>query len=206
MKPIDHAIHGDVSEDTGATGSESEADNHVSTNAVKHSVKSEYENGHSIRSSSAGDRNEIIQPAGEEPQHQLTKDKGTLKGAKSTSGSQSSINTSVYSTAATGKGDYSITGKVEVEMWYKDGQLFVRVVRARDLAATKAGGLSNPYVKIYLLSDHGKHSKRKTGVQKNTVNPVFNEILKVTKFVDNLRLWFGVNCFDFVSFFVKDKD
>ena len=98
------------------------------------------------------------------------------------SGSMGSLNsiTSMYS-ASVGKGNYDITGEVELGVWFKNGQLFVRVVRAKGLAAAKKGGVSDPYVKTYLLPDRGKHSKRKTGVQRKTVNPVFNEILKVGK-------------------------
>lgn len=96
------------------------------------------------------------------------------------SGSLGSLNsiTSMYS-ASVGKGDYDITGEVAVGVWYRDGQLFVRVVRAKGLAAAKKGGVSDPYIKTYLLPDRGKRSKRKTSVQRKTTNPVFNEILKV---------------------------
>ena len=92
-------------------------------------------------------------------------------------GSLNSI-TSMYS-ASVGKGDYDITGDVELGVWYREGQLFVRVVRAKGLAAAKKGGVSDPYIKTYLLPDRGKQSKRKTSVQRKTTNPVFNEILKV---------------------------
>ena len=96
------------------------------------------------------------------------------------SGSIGSLNsiTSMYS-ASIGKGNYDITGEIELGVWFKNGQLFVRVVRAKGLAAAKKGGVSDPYVKTYLLPDRGKQSKRKTGVQRKTVHPVFNEILKV---------------------------
>ena len=82
---------------------------------------------------------------------------------------------SMYSAAA-GKGDYDITGKVELGVWYSNGQLFVHVMKAKGL---KQGRLSNPYVKIYLLPDHGKQSKRRTGIQQKTSNPIFDEVLKV---------------------------
>lgn len=36
------------------------------------------------------------------------------------------------------------------------------------------------YVKCYLLPDKTRQSKRKTGVKRNTVDPVYNETLKVT--------------------------
>lgn len=102
---------------------------------------------------------------------------GTLGSSLVPSGSIGSI-TSFYS-ASVGKGDYDITGEVELGVWFKDGQLHVRVVRAKGLAAAKKGGVSDPYVKTYLLPDRGKRSKRKTDVQRKTLNPVFNETLKV---------------------------
>ena len=37
------------------------------------------------------------------------------------------------------------------------------------------------YVKIYLLPDKSKSGKRKTKVKKHTLNPVFDEILKVSQ-------------------------
>lgn len=36
------------------------------------------------------------------------------------------------------------------------------------------------YVKCYLLPDKSRQSKRKTAVKRNTVDPVYNETLKVT--------------------------
>ena len=85
---------------------------------------------------------------------------------------------SMYS-ASGGKGDYDITGDVLLGVWHKDDQLFIRVAKVRGLAAAKSSGISDPYVKTYLLPDRTKHSKRKTGVQRKTLNPVYNEILKV---------------------------
>ena len=87
--------------------------------------------------------------------------------------------TSMYS-AAGGKGNYDISGDIQLGIWYKDGQLFVRVVKAKHLAAVKKmGKSSDPYVKTYLLPDRSKHTKRKTTIQRKTVNPYYNEILKV---------------------------
>jgi hypothetical protein len=98
--------------------------------------------------------------------------------SKSSSAESLSSLTSMYSAPA-GKGDYDITGKLQVGVWYKNGQLLVQVAMAKGLAAAKKGGVSNPYVKMYLLPDLGKCTKRKTGVQQKTTNPVFDEILKV---------------------------
>ncbi len=86
--------------------------------------------------------------------------------------------TSIYS-ADGGQGDYQITGKVEVGVWHKNETLFVRVVRAEGLAGAKSGGVSDPYVKTYLLPDRSKLTKRKTGIHRKTANPEYEEILKV---------------------------
>ena len=86
---------------------------------------------------------------------------------------------SVYSATGGEKGDYDISGEVRFGVFYKDGQLVVHVSRARGLAAADSNGLSDPYIKTYLLPDKSKHSKRKTSVKKKTLDPVYNETLKV---------------------------
>ena len=91
--------------------------------------------------------------------------------------------TSIYS-AAGGKGDYDITGDVMVGVYFKNGQLVVHVDRARNLAAADANGLSDPYVKTYLLPDKSKHTKKKTGIKKKTLNPVYDHIIKVREVRD----------------------
>ena len=77
------------------------------------------------------------------------------------------------------KVDYEILGEVLVGVQYKDGQLYVHVNRARGLAAADSNGFSDPYVKTYLLPDRSKHSKRKTSIKKKTLDPVYDETLKV---------------------------
>ena len=86
--------------------------------------------------------------------------------------------TSIYSEAG-GKGDYDITGDVMVGVYHKSGQLYIHVERARGLAATDSNGYSDPYIKTYLLPDKAKHTKQKTSVKKKTLDPVYNETLKV---------------------------
>ena len=64
-------------------------------------------------------------------------------------------------------------------VYYKNGQLHIHVERARGLAAADSNGYSDPYIKTYLLPDKAKHTKQKTSVKKKTLDPVFNETLKV---------------------------
>ena len=79
-----------------------------------------------------------------------------------------------------GKGDYAISGEVRFGVWYsRDGLLKVHVEQARDLAAARKEGYSYPYVKVYLLPDHTKHTKRKTGFMRRTVSPRYDETFKV---------------------------
>ena len=91
--------------------------------------------------------------------------------------------TSIYSEAG-GKGDYDITGEVLVGVYYKNSQLHIHVERARGLAAADSNGYSDPYIKTYLLPDKAKHTKQKTSVKKKTLDPVYNETLKVSKDID----------------------
>ena len=92
--------------------------------------------------------------------------------------SSTSSLTSVYSEAG-GKGDCDITGAVLLGVSYKDGHLHVHIHRASGLAAADNNGYSNPYIKTYLLPDKDRHTKQKTSVKKKTLDPVYNETLKV---------------------------
>merc|ERR1719410_11742 len=51
----------------------------------------------------------------------------------------------------------------------------VVVLKARNLPKMDITGLSDPYVKIYLMYNGQRISKKKTHVKKRTLNPVFNE-------------------------------
>ena len=88
--------------------------------------------------------------------------------------------TSTYSEAG-GKGDYDITGKVSLGLFYKDSQLHVHIDRASGLAAADSHGYSNPYIKTYLLPDKAKHTKQKTSIKKKTLDPVYNKTLLVSQ-------------------------
>ena len=101
-------------------------------------------------------------------------ERSSVTGSVSSFGSM----TSIYSEAG-GKGDYDITGEVLVGVYYKSNQLHVHVERAMGLAAADSNGYSDPYVKTYLLPDKAKHTKQKTSVKKKTLDPTYNETLKV---------------------------
>jgi len=55
------------------------------------------------------------------------------------------------------------------------GRLTVVILKARNLPKMDITGMSDPYVKIYLLHKDQRISKKKTHVKKRTLNPVFNE-------------------------------
>jgi len=55
------------------------------------------------------------------------------------------------------------------------GRVTVVVLKARNLPKMDITGMSDPYVKIYLLHKDQRISKKKTHVKKRTLNPVFNE-------------------------------
>ena len=53
--------------------------------------------------------------------------------------------------------------------------LVIGVKEGRDLAATRKDDSADPYVKMYIVPDNSKETKRKTQVRKNTLNPMFSE-------------------------------
>lgn len=61
--------------------------------------------------------------------------------------------------------------------------LTINVIKCKDLKRTDLLGKSDPYVKIWMLQNGRKVDKRKTGVVKRQLNPVFNET-----FVYNIQL------------------
>ncbi len=53
--------------------------------------------------------------------------------------------------------------------------LVLGVKEGRDLAPTRKDDSADPYVKMYIVPDSSKETKRKTQVRKNTLNPMFSE-------------------------------
>ncbi|KAL8570940.1 hypothetical protein ACOMHN_023612 [Nucella lapillus] len=57
------------------------------------------------------------------------------------------------------------------------GEIHAMIKSACNLTAARSNGMSDPFVKGYLLPDQGKTSKQKTPVVKNSVNPTWSHIL-----------------------------
>uniref|UniRef100_A0A8C6Z2X9 Synaptotagmin 12 n=1 Tax=Nothoprocta perdicaria TaxID=30464 RepID=A0A8C6Z2X9_NOTPE len=56
-------------------------------------------------------------------------------------------------------------------------RLTVVVVKAKNLVWSNGKGTADPFVKVYLLQDGRKISKKKTAVKRDDPNPVFNEAM-----------------------------
>ena len=75
-----------------------------------------------------------------------------------------------------------IKGQIFLILSYnkKTSNLNIHVKRCQDLAiANIKKKTSDPYVKFYLLPDKNKSDKRKTSIQRNNCNPVYDEELRV---------------------------
>ncbi|ESO06379.1 synaptotagmin 7e, partial [Helobdella robusta] len=68
-------------------------------------------------------------------------------------------------------------GEIYVGLCYhpSNGQLTVSIKKARDLKAKDINGLSDPYVKIWLMLDGKKSEKKKTRTVEKSLNPQFDE-------------------------------
>lgn len=72
-----------------------------------------------------------------------------------------------------------IMGELLVGVFYKNDELHIHINQARGLVSADINGYSDPYVKTYLLPDKHKQTKQKTSIKKKTLDPVYNETLKV---------------------------
>ncbi|XP_034525287.1 synaptotagmin-like protein 3 isoform X2 [Ailuropoda melanoleuca] len=75
----------------------------------------------------------------------------------------------------------NVTGEIEFAIRYcfKTRSLEICIKACKNLAyGEEKKRKCNPYVKTYLLPDRSSQGKRKTGVQRNTVDPTFQETLK----------------------------
>uniref|UniRef100_A0AAR2KSP3 Phosphatidylinositol-4-phosphate 3-kinase n=1 Tax=Pygocentrus nattereri TaxID=42514 RepID=A0AAR2KSP3_PYGNA len=70
-----------------------------------------------------------------------------------------------------------VAGEVKLSISYKSDKLFIMVMHIRGLQTLQDGTDPDPYVKLYLLPDPQKTSKRKTKAARRTCNPTYNEML-----------------------------
>ncbi|XP_005700215.2 PREDICTED: synaptotagmin-like protein 4 isoform X2 [Capra hircus] len=87
---------------------------------------------------------------------------------------------SIYSEAGD-FGNIFVTGKIAFSLKYEQQTqaLVIHVKECQQLAfADEAKKRSNPYVKAYLLPDKSRQGKRKTSIKQDTINPLYDEILR----------------------------
>ncbi|KAM6057140.1 synaptotagmin-like protein 4 isoform 2-T2 [Theristicus caerulescens] len=104
--------------------------------------------------------------------------RGSMRSGTSSSTLGSMV--SIYSEAGD-FGNVAVTGGISFSLSYeqKTQTLFIHVKECRQLAYGDEGKKrSNPYVKTYLLPDRSRQGKRKTTIKRNTINPLYNELLK----------------------------
>ncbi|XP_041315151.1 synaptotagmin-like protein 4 isoform X2 [Pyrgilauda ruficollis] len=104
--------------------------------------------------------------------------RGSMRSGTSSSTLGSMV--SIYSEAGD-FGSVAVTGGISFSLSYeqKTQTLFIHVKECRQLAFGDEGRRrSNPYVKTYLLPDKSRPGKRKTTIKRNTINPLYNELLK----------------------------
>ncbi|NXC56988.1 SYTL4 protein, partial [Aleadryas rufinucha] len=104
--------------------------------------------------------------------------RGSMRSGASSSTLGSMV--SIYSEAGD-FGSVAVTGGISFSLSYeqKTQTLFIHVKECRQLAYGDEGRKrSNPYVKTYLLPDKSRQGKRKTTIKRNTINPLYNELLK----------------------------
>uniref|UniRef100_A0A8C2AFU2 Phosphatidylinositol-4-phosphate 3-kinase, catalytic subunit type 2 beta n=1 Tax=Cyprinus carpio TaxID=7962 RepID=A0A8C2AFU2_CYPCA len=75
----------------------------------------------------------------------------------------------------------TVAGEVKLSVLYKSDKLFIMVMHIRGLQPLQDGTDPDPYVKLYLLPDPQKTSKRKTKAARRTCNPTYNEMLVYDK-------------------------
>ncbi|XP_047023656.1 phosphatidylinositol 4-phosphate 3-kinase C2 domain-containing subunit alpha [Helicoverpa zea] len=78
----------------------------------------------------------------------------------------------------TAEPENSGSGSLKLSVQYASGVLSVLILHAQSLALTPQGLPPNPYVKVYLVPDPTKETKRKTRVLKRNSHPSFMEMLE----------------------------
>jgi len=100
-------------------------------------------------------------------------------------------------------------GKVQYELRYdfNTQTLVVKIIQATDLPAMDMGGVSDPYVKVYLLPETKGQKKFETKVHRKTLNPFFNQTFefKNLPYADTFDKTLMMNIFDYDRFSKHDQ-
>lgn len=116
---------------------------------------------------------------------------GSLRNSSSSSSLQSSTTLGGSMMSLFSSGDFGaveVRGRIQFSLLYdhQRGELHVRVHRCKDLASARRSRC-DPYVKSYLLPDLSSDSKKKTSVRKKMLNPVYEQTLRYSVSVGELR-------------------
>ncbi len=107
------------------------------------------------------------------------------------------------------KGDQEYLGKLQYELSYdfNTQTLTVKVVQAVDLPAMDLGGVSDPYVKVYMLPETKGVKKFETKVHRKTLNPFFNQSFefKNLPYADTFDKTLMFSIFDYDRFSKHDQ-
>jgi len=100
-------------------------------------------------------------------------------------------------------------GKLQYELKYdfNTQTLSVNVIQAMELPAMDMGGVSDPYVKVFLVPEIKGMKKFETKVHRKTLNPFFNEtfLFKNLPYADTFDKTLMFTVFDFDRFSKHDK-
>lgn len=83
-----------------------------------------------------------------------------------------------------------IRGQIKLSVQYQKDTLMVMVHHARGLPKVAAGQEPSTYVKVYLLPDNNKSTKRKTKVVRKNCHPTFMEMVIIFIFPFNFIFTF----------------
>ncbi|XP_055495986.1 synaptotagmin-like protein 3 [Leucoraja erinacea] len=113
--------------------------------------------------------------------NELKKEKSKSDTALTSVSKESSGSISSICTVSETVDKANVTGEIELSIRYNFKALALEIlIKACKNLAPGDGKKRNPYVKTYLLPDKSSHSKLKSSVKRNTVDPVFNETLQYT--------------------------
>ncbi|XP_034401899.1 synaptotagmin-like protein 1 isoform X2 [Cyclopterus lumpus] len=118
-------------------------------------------------------------------------EQASLKTSSSTGSLQSGYTLSGSMMSLFSSGDFGtveVRGRIQFSLVYdtQKEELHVKVYRCEEIASARKNR-SDPYVKTYLLPDKSNHSKKKTAVKKNTLNPVYDQTLRYKVRIGELR-------------------